>query len=181
MLRHTIMLMIIAMTAACAEDEAPIKPTPDPFAGCSHDVLASDEVFDPAQGPAVNAQGELIVPAGAVIATTYIALKPGDEAIGALQTLAGPVFNDLMARPGLLAVGGASSPSCRASRTLTVWESEAAMMDFVMGDAHMAAIQRTGELSRGGSVTMSWGDEPAGALTWPRIVDRLRQHDGPRY
>lgn len=90
MLRHTIMLLIIAMTAACAEDEAPTKPTPDPFAGCSHDALASDEVFDPAQGPAVNAQGELIVPAGAVIATTYIALKPGDEALGALRPSLAP-------------------------------------------------------------------------------------------
>ena len=48
------------------------------------------------------------------------------------------------------------------------------------GLPHAAAIQATGELSRGGSVTMTW-THTSGAVTWDTATTQLQAHDGPVY
>lgn len=182
-MRSALPLIALALLAlnACAEDEAPITATPDPFAGCAATKLASDQQLDPAQGPAVDPQtGAVSVPAGAIVSTTYLTLKPDDAAYQRFGQLIDPVIGTLQQSPGLLAVSTGGSMACRELRTLTVWESEAAMMAFVMSDAHMAAMMATGEISRGQSRTMSWTAQ-AGALSWEQAIARFTDHDGPLY
>ena len=176
-------LLALSLTACASEDDTPDQETPaDPFAACKREVIEPDQAFmGPPEGPAVNPQTQQInPPAGAIVATTYLALKPGEQAGQRFGQLVGPVIQDLGARQGLLAITTSTSTSCGTARTVTVWESEAAMMAFVTGEAHLAAIQGTSDVSRGGSVTMTW-PHAGGELTWQIAAARLKDHDGPIY
>jgi heme-degrading monooxygenase HmoA len=177
------LLLALSLTA-CADDDdpKPAEQTTDPLAGCKSDVIEADFApFGPPQGPVVDPQTQKITPpAGAVVATTYLALKPGDAVMGRFGGLVGAIQQDLGTRAGLLAISTSQSATCGVARTLTVWESEAAMMDFVMSESHIAAIQAVGEVSRGGSVTMTWS-HTGGEVTWAGVAARLKDHDGPVY
>lgn len=175
-------LLALSLTA-CAEDDAPDQDTPaGPFAACKRELIEPDQAFmGPPQGPAVDPQTQQInPPAGAVVATTYLAIKPDEQAGQRFGQVVGPVIQDLGARQGLLGITTSNSTACNTARTLTVWESEAAMMAFVTGDAHAAAMQATADISRGGSVTMTW-THAGGELTWQSAAARLEDHDGLVY
>jgi hypothetical protein len=61
-----------------------------------------------------------------------------------------------------------------------VWRDDAAMLEFVIGDAHSTAMQAVSELSRGGSVVTHWsGDEKTAA--WKSASEHLARDDGPEY
>lgn len=184
-LLYLTMIAALATTlTACDNDsDSETNPTPDPLAGCVRQTLEPDhQLFGPPAGAAVNAQtGAIEPPAGAIVATTYLALKPDAQA--RFMEVVGPVQADLQQRAQtgeLLAITTANSTQCGTARTLTVWKDEQAMMDFATGAAHTAAIQATGELSRGGSVTMTWTHD-GGAVTWDSAAAQLKAHSGPVY
>jgi heme-degrading monooxygenase HmoA len=94
----------------------------------------------------------------------------------------GPISDELMApADGLMGLSFTISSECAAVRTLSVWESEEAMMRFVTGPAHAAAIQATGDVSRGGSITMTFEASEFEAINWENVVPALADHDGPVY
>ena len=74
-----------------------------------------------------------------------------------------------------------NSESCGTARTLTVWESEDAMLDFVLGDAHTAAMAETARISRGGSLTMTATADSLDEISWDAAAALFADHDGPVY
>jgi heme-degrading monooxygenase HmoA len=187
-------------SAACGSDPAPPAtptptaspmPTPEPepaplVPGCVRGTLEPDfATFMPLGGPAVDpATGALRPPAAGasyVISSTYLALRGEPAAQQAFGELMGPISATLQAQPGLLAIQLAQSMSCGSARTLTVWESEDAMYAFVASPAHVEAMRRVGEVSRGESVVTHWVSSATTAATWDEAARQLRAHTGPRY
>ena len=179
--------MLLVLLASCGGDD---DPTPsaqkDPVVmddPCKKEVIEPDQAFlGPPSGPLVNADGKIMSDEGVLVATTYLRLKAGSQE--RFGDLVGPVFQELGMRmqtgQGLLAMTAAASDSCGVARTLTVWKDEASMMSFVLGPAHARAMQGTGDVSRGGSVTTTWRHE-GGEVTWQRAATALKSHDGPVY
>jgi heme-degrading monooxygenase HmoA len=133
-------------------------------------------------GPAVNpATGQPTIPPGSLVATTYLQLRIDPASQMTFGDVAGRVFGALFASPGLIAVATVASNQCAAARTLTVWESEEAMMGFVTSAAHAEAMARVGEMSRGGSVTTTFMANASGDVSWAEVVRRFEGHTGPIY
>ena len=142
---------------------------------CRAEVLEDDFGFDPSLGD----PADWALPPDAVVASTY--LRRNSDA-ATFDALLQPVVAELMAGPaGLLGVSLAGSASCNTGRTLSAWNDEAAMLDFVTGPAHGAAMLRLDEVSRGGSITMSWSAAELGGTDWATVAAALAAHDGPVY
>lgn len=124
-------------------------------------------VIQPLSGPGIDpATGELLAPLqdGYVLHTTQILVKP--EKLEEFLALNVPIFEQLMQTEGLLGFALAQEPNCGFSRTMGVWESEAAMFAFVASGAHAQAMAKTTEVSITGRTT-AWSvtaDELP--LTW---------------
>jgi heme-degrading monooxygenase HmoA len=170
-----LLLLSLSWIAACGDDDKKADPTPDPFVGCTASVFEADLMLDAPQGSVVDPQTYKVTPpAGAFIATTYLPLKSGDATQTRFMELLGPVQQELGKHPGMLAIATSGSPKCGSVRTISVWESEAAMMDFVLSDAHIAAMAGDPDLSRGGTATTSWA-HAGGELTWQDAIPRLAE------
>lgn len=178
-------LFALSLTA-CSGDPDPKTTLPDlnPLV-CEKNVIEDDfSAFGPLAGPGVDsATGQLAAPpaSGYVASTTYLRLRAEPEAQQKFGELMAPISMQLMTQPGLVAMQLAGSDGCGTARTLTVWESEEAMMGFVLSDAHGAAIQAVGDVSRGGSVTMHWTAMDATEASWESAAKRLEGHQGPEY
>lgn len=162
---------------ACANDDSPSSDAASrEFALCSKGSLESDmEVTLPPTGPGVDPSTGQLAPGSYHIATTYLALRPGKEALAG--ELAGPIVQSMFETSGLVAVTTARSSSCAALRTLTVWETEEAMFAFVASPAHVRAMAQTTEVSRGTSNTIAWSGTGESA-TWAEAEKRLGAEQG---
>lgn len=179
--------LLLILLASCGGDDEPAADTQkDPVVTddpCKKEIIEPDQAFQgPPAGPLVDADGKIMGDTGLIVATTYLRLKEGsDQRFG---ELVGPVIQDLTERmqtgQGLLALTTSISDTCGVARTMTVWKDEASMMSFVMAAPHLAAIQGTSDVSRGGSVTTTWKHE-GGEITWQRAATALKTHDGPIY
>jgi hypothetical protein len=148
----------------------------DGDAACVATDLGDDFQWDPQFGDA-DTWGPF--PEGAVVATTFLRLDPGGtQRFGEVIE---PVIGDLMAQGGLMGIALGESVSCGVVRTLTVWQDEAAMMGFVMGEAHANAVRFIGEISRGGSITDHWPIEELTDASWDAVAAKLADHSGPVY
>ena len=74
-----------------------------------------------------------------------------------------------------------TSNQCAVARTITVWESEEAMIGFVTSEAHSEAMLRVGEMSRGGSITTSFIANASVDVAWPEMARQFVGHSGPIY
>lgn len=187
------LLALTACTGATAETgdtsgtttgAAPQDMDPPGPAGCKRSVLEVDfKTVAPLGGagvdPATGALGPL--PEGAIVSSTYLALRGEEVAQKRFGELMGPLAQALSTQPGLLAMQLATSASCGTARTLTVWKDEVSMLTFVSGSAHSAAISATSEVSRGGSVVTSWDAASAEDATWEMAVKNLDETYGPYY
>lgn len=151
-------------------------PTPDDtkcLRGTLEPDLAQGAGFT---GPGVVDGG---IPAGHyVIAATYLQGKPTQQAMSLFQSLVDPITRELPTTDGLIGARFGNSSTCLTARTLTVWRDEASMYRFVTSAPHAAAMGKTSELSRGGSVTTHWADTEAGA-TFEKAAQMLAADDGP--
>jgi heme-degrading monooxygenase HmoA len=189
---HLVLSLALAILEACADDDsqtvdparerdasAPTNSNSEPggnFAGCVRGSLESDLEASPLAGPGVR-EGAL-EPGDYVVSSTYLQIKLGKNA--RLQELSAPILDDLGSRAGLVALSLGNSRTCNVARTLTVWRDDAAMLEFVIGDAHSTAVQAVSELSRGGSVVTHWsGDEKT--ASWKSAAEHLAADDGPEY
>ena len=189
MIRHLTLLSIVPISfilASCGGDDEP-ETQKEPIVNedpCKKELIEPDQAFlqGPPVGPLVNADDKIMGDTGLIIATTYLRLKEGSDE--RFRELVGPVVQDLTERmqagQGLLALTTSVSDTCGVARTMTVWRDEASMMSFVMAAPHLAAIQGTSDVSRGGSVTTTWKHE-GGEVTWQRAATALKNHDGPIY
>lgn len=179
--------------SACSQ--APSDPVPDPpappdladpqFAACSRDVIEPDWQPSPLSGASVDAQtGTLAAPKSGsyIVSTTYLALKPGAETGQRFGALMGPIMAQLKMQRGLAAITFSTSQKCSTARTLSVWEDEASMFDFVASPAHLSAISAVGEVSRGGSLVHHYVEtDAARAVSWSTVVAQLKTVTGPLY
>ena len=146
-------------------------------ARCTRGTLEADIQYGmPLSGPGVDpATGKLAAPppAGYVVSSTYLALKPGAASAARFQQLLGPVIEELQRQPGLRAVQFSQSAACGSTRTFTVWHDEAAMFAFVSGAAHGHASGGIDEVSRGGSSVAHWKAATLDEATWAYSAQRL--------
>lgn len=145
---------------------------PDPFADCSRSMLEGDyAVIDqfgvpgPTRwyGPGADEDGNLVDDGQTefVVSVTYLALSPSAD-FDLLNQLNVANSMALYSNPGMVATQLGGSMVCGSLRTFTVWESQAALMEFVSSKAHLQSIGAFPSLSRGGSTLSVWG-EPVSA------------------
>jgi hypothetical protein len=148
------------------------------FAGCARGTLEPDLMSTPLAGPAVG-DGALIS-GQYVVSSTYLQIRTDAASQQLFDELVNPVLADLANRPGLMALSLGRSEACGTVRTLAAWQDDAAMIAFVTGPAHLTAMRRVGDVSRGGSVVTHWlGDETA--PNWASAARQLAADDGPLY
>lgn len=148
-------------------------------AGCQY--VQDGWAFRPFEGPGYDiADGLLLdVEEGQtfLLATTYLPVsKAGERRFGdhmdALQ-------DELDSGPeGLVGQSLAQKIFGREYRTLTVWEDEDAMMAFVLGEAHLAAMADSTEIadpeSPIGPLVQRWEIAPEDLPpVWDEVIERL--------
>lgn len=181
-----------ADTADTTDAPADTSTGEDPFAECDRgtleaDLSGADMMGAPIplvwMGPGVDPDTGMLIDDGStyVVSSTYLAMKPDPVAQMAFGEVIGPIVPDLFGNPGVVAVQLGTSNACASARTLTVWQDEAAMMTFVTGDAHMAAIGRVGEISRGTSVVTQWSGAAVADITWDEALVHVMADEGPFY
>jgi heme-degrading monooxygenase HmoA len=152
---------------------------------CARGTLEPDFAWAYSAGPGWDAEAGALksdLQGPFVVATTWLNQKTTPEALERFGELMGPVVGALQAQPGLLVVRLGQSSRCGTARTLTVWEDEASMYRFVVGEGHMAAIQAVDEVSRGGSATTHWEEtDPAQAASPDKALAQLAAYEGPFY
>jgi heme-degrading monooxygenase HmoA len=133
-------------------------------------------------GPSVNpATGKPDVPAGAILTSTYLQLKPDAKAQQRFAELATAVGATLQSSPGLLAGMIVNSQKCAVSRTVTIWKDEPSLLAFISTKAHTAAVAGVGEISRGGSITTNWLPKDASEASLQGAAAQFVSHKGPVY
>ncbi|WP_224242444.1 hypothetical protein [Hyalangium gracile] len=173
---------LATLSLLACDSTKPIDPPPpvDELADCTCGRLEEDLLREvPLFGPAVRADGTL-APGQYIVSSTCLKMKTDAQAQARFRELVGPIGEALRSQPGLMAVAFASSERCQAERTLTVWKDEAAMYEFVTGDAHLAAMSAVSEVSRGGSIVTHWSDDERGA-SWEKAAQQLGADEGPFY
>lgn len=149
MFRFTTLFMISALSAslvACTDDGGQEE---NDLQSCVEDDFQSE----PLAGAGYNPEQGLVGPQQDtyIASTTFLILKPDQGA--RFQELVGPIGADLQTREGLIAVAFGQSQKCGTVRTMAVWASEQAMGDFVLGDAHLAAMAEASVVGENGAVT----------------------------
>ena len=172
------------LALGCGEDDTPAaekKTTQD--LDCKAEQIEDDASFEVGVGaPDGPPAWPASLPPTAVIAMTYLQLQEGEKALGVFQELNGPITAALTApAAGLMGISIRISGACGTARTMTVWESEEAMMKFVIGPAHIEAIRRVGEVSRGGSITSMWKAQEFGTISWEMVTPKMAEHTGQVY
>jgi hypothetical protein len=174
MIRTSIVLISLALVA-CGDDSAPtVDAGGAGDAGnelCRAGVMEPDANVLPFAGRGVAEGGALMPFTGEVhVSTTYVRIDP--DANMRFQELSGAVIADAQSRPGLLALGLEISAGCGSARTLTVWESMDAMLQFVVAPAHAQAMTEATDVSLAGSTVVHWTTSDVAEASWDEAVER---------
>jgi heme-degrading monooxygenase HmoA len=138
---------------ACVEDDL----APSPFAGPGWDA-ETGALKEPLQDEYTAT-------------TTLLVLRP--ETVQEFFAAVGAMVPALEGNPGLVGYSLAQSMKCGTARTLTVWRDEAAMMQFVMSDEHVAGMSKAGEYSSTGTVTTWKLPRAELPVTWETAMARV--------
>jgi heme-degrading monooxygenase HmoA len=124
------------------------------------------EVAAPFEGPAFENGGQLKsdVPEGTyLVSATWIDIKNTPEAEQRFSELMDPLTEQIKTQPGLLGYSLQLQLLSNAGyRTLTIWENEEAMLNWVVSDNHAAAMAEAGDIA-----------EDGGVVTWAATRDEL--------
>ena len=143
----TIAALSLVMWVGCADEEE-INSAGLPV--CVEDDLDAQPFF----GPGFDAEQGVVLGTAQdsyVASTTWVFIKPDQQE--RFFQVAGAVIESASQLDGLVGMSLAGSDKCGSARTLTVWRSEQAMMDFVVSDAHAAAMAQGPDLVLNGVVT----------------------------
>ncbi len=166
-----------AMLPGCGNDSTATPPD-SPAAECTGGVLEVDLQAEPLSGPGVDpATGKLQPPpegSSYTVSATYGIPRPGDAAMEKYVQYFGAVQAQLASQPGLLALQLGQSPSCGSGRTLAVWSSPEAMVEFVMSPAHLAAMDAVNELVEPNYAVTHWETTKIDEVTVEEGVRRIR-------
>lgn len=171
MYRFATMFTIFALSAtlaACADDGSQDQ---NDLQSCVEDDFQAQPLagrgYDPAQGLVGPLQDTYI-------ASTTLILQNPDE-VARFEELVGPIAVDLQAREGLLALSFGQSQKCGTARTLALWASEQAMTDFVLGDAHVAAMAEFSVVGLNGAVTHWEVTADEVPMSWDQARDKIAE------
>jgi len=173
------LVLILGILPACADDDPPEEELSGTNAAqllaCSSGELQVDV---PLAGAGLDPEAGLTGDRHEtyVVSTTQLVVKP--DAMSDFGDRVADIFTDIATREGLVAYGFASDEGCNHQRTLTVWSSEEAMFDFMVGEEHTKAMNATLAISDAGRVT-HWTAtaEEVEALTWDQAVSRMAEVD----
>ena len=116
---------------------------------------AGCEIAQPFDGPGMK-DGKLadsIKGDEFVASTTFFQVKDDDASTKAFNDHMTKIQEALKTQPGLIGYSLAFTPGSNDDyRTLAVWESEDAMLEWVTSDVHAAAMQDMADKAKGGSV-----------------------------
>lgn len=143
---------------------------------CERGILESDLFTLPLDSADVSFGA--LKPGQYVVSSTYLRLIDSDAASAKFWEVMFPIIEDLGTRKGLAALSLGLSLECNTARTLSVWRDDIAMLEFVAGSAHVAAVAAGSQLNRGGSVVMHWTGNETQA-TWEVAAQKLAEYDGP--
>lgn len=169
---HSLALIVpIALAVGCASNDSSSSdddPTETPEDTAT--LAACDEAdfgFAPYQGSHFDEAGALVMdlPDSYVVATTAGWPIPEEEHTAQFDMHMGPILAELPTHEGLLGVTMGNSEACGSARTLSLWRDEEALMGFVFGEAHGAAMGITYSSMRGWETT-HWNASSAAAPTW---------------
>ena len=152
--RFTTLITISALSTmliACGGSDEDKDQTGNDLQSCVED----DFMSQPLAGSGYNPEQGLLEPRQEtyVASTTFLILNP--EQGQRFQELVGPIMGDLQTREGLVAMSLGNSQKCGTVRTMTLWKSQEAMMDFVFSPAHTAAMAEANIVGLNGATT-SW-------------------------
>ncbi|MEM9463086.1 MAG: antibiotic biosynthesis monooxygenase [Myxococcota bacterium] len=139
------------------QDPDGMEEPPAEYLRCQDEDLESQAQF---AGPLYDStRGGLIgTPAERYIAaTTLFNYRP--EVYDRFLVVVDDVLEQARESPGFVGYELAYSAGCRYGRTITVWESEAAMIDFMLTGAHGEAMAQVRELGNDGR-TIDWEITP---------------------
>lgn len=91
-----------------------------------------------------------------VISSTYLKLATSPAGQKAFREVMEGIASSIDTQPGLEASLLTTSAECLSARTLSVWKDEASMYAFVGSPAHVRAMTRAQEMSRGGGGVTHW-------------------------
>ncbi|MET8578130.1 DUF3291 domain-containing protein [Streptomyces sp. NPDC005012] len=161
-----------------AENHRPTPATLQEFAGGDESDL---NVVAPWAGPAVDPETGLLrepIRGRHLVATSVGWPKPGHEPVAIELNEA--ILRELYTRPGLLAVSLAiSENNFNSTRSLSIWQDEAALAGFMKSKPHIAAARRVRELMFDWEGTHWTVEETAEFPTWEESRARLDAVRGP--
>lgn len=139
--------------SACVDEHAPDMSDPltlderiETLSRCTPTDL---EVLAPWIGPAFDPEtGALLepLPEGHVEAVVNGWAIRTDEAFALRVEYATQTLDDLLARDGLLGFQSVESVECDIAISHSLWRDEAAMFEFVVGEAHAAAMSQASKM-----------------------------------
>ena len=180
---HSALLTALLAPALVGCDARPEDDTPDaaPDAAPSLQTLAAcpedDFAPTPFAGPAFDPETGLPLgplPTPHIVATTAGWARPEPEHQEALGQASGAVSAAVFESPGLLGVSFGGSQACGTARTLSLWADEAALMAFVLGDAHRQAMPIVPRATLGWETT-HWTEQSTAPTTWQRAREALAE------
>jgi heme-degrading monooxygenase HmoA len=138
------------------------------------------ELAQPLTGPGLTISGELTTdaPGPFTVSTTKLILKEGDPDAQRLFDDNTEAMNAVLQEaPGLVAVSASMTIGGATYRTLSVWESEEAMLGWVVSETHAEAMAALADHSDPTSSVTSWQltrtELEAQAPTWDDAKARL--------
>lgn len=138
------------------------------------------ELAQPLTGPGLTMGGELTTdaPGPFTVSTTLLILKEGDnDAQTAFDQHMEVMNTALETAPGLVALSLSTTIGGSTSRTLSIWESDEAMLNWVTSEAHGDAMVALADHADPKSAVTSWqltrAELEAAAPTWDDAKARL--------
>lgn len=150
--------------------------------GCSS--LSACYLEQPFEGPGFDIGAGLTTDAAGpfVASTTSLHLMDGDAPKAAFDKHMAVLGEKIKTQSGLIGYSLALPIGTEGWRTLTVWESEDAMLEWVVSEEHGAAMDEMADKSKPESAVTSWVMEraelEAGPPSWEDA--RARLADGGR-
>lgn len=172
---------LVGMTLGCADES---EPSNDPSANRTFPEMVQDfetcvpkdlVVPVPWMGPAFDAAGELVepLPEGYMVAAVQ-GWRKFDEDNTMIRVEQGKeIVADLLTRPGFLGFMIVESTECDTSTSISLWEDDKAMLDFVTGQFHAEAMGMSSETLWGCAGSHWDGVTFDRAPTWEEVKARL--------
>jgi len=127
------------------------------------------------EGPGVDEEGRITVDADELlVGLTHLQVKNAPKPGKRFGELAEAIGNHLFDTEPEGWVGAAFRNEGRLNWwTMTVWESEEALMDFVVSEPHVTAMAEMGDISVGGETRTLWLPTEELPVEWDRALDLL--------